>query len=673
MVCLSSDISTNLLVASIAEELTNTIKGIDINKTDRNKILTNLLEINSIVEKSKSSQKFSTFKSQLEEIQFILNEPIHKSWMEKILTKTQNLINFMMNSEPEIQAIEQDKKEYHSEPKIQPIEQEKKQHQSEPEIQAKQEDQKQFVDNDDIIRQCFNEWTEAAAMSSEHTKKENQTEYIDFKDSKVQVLHVSPKWNNSNSFVSESEVLIVNYSRIRHEKSRENVSGEIEAKQGADEAGDNDDVRKPHRAENKALSKPNNIVENKTLSTLQPNEETNKMTQDLSDLKRELKQVLLERLSQTKSPTFNEVQNKQQNNIGNTRDIKASEKESSSQKESSGICKCRQESTIDDCSRDTKEKIHKEDSRAKKREKRERKCNTASTKKHRTKDSTVYSANTSEGKTFNTRKKMNLLGNCKCSSHEKLKDVSCCTCEHANKNTSVEKTTTSRDDKIKDEPSRNENNSDKPSRDTTTPDGSFRDHTSDKPSKDGSNSNKSSRGHTTSDKFSRDHTTSEKPSRDESTSQKLSLGGNTSSQDSPNANVSMFKYLGQVCYETLLPGDEYSATKVDDILTMCEGKTLGKQHNLMCSGKLDKQSRKSTTKKHHRSRKEKRVNPDDVEDLKSRCASIRKQLESIESKAAMLKSRRKPKLVETLIESGDEDVKECHASNEGGHYMCTIM
>lgn len=53
---LSSDISTNLLVASIAEELTNTIKDIDINKSDRNKILDNLLEINKIVEQSKSQQ-----------------------------------------------------------------------------------------------------------------------------------------------------------------------------------------------------------------------------------------------------------------------------------------------------------------------------------------------------------------------------------------------------------------------------------------------------------------------------------------------------------------------------------------------------------------------------------------------------------------------------------------
>lgn len=50
-----------------------------------------------------SFQKFFVFKSQLEEIQSILNEPIHKSWMDKILTKTQNLINFMRHSQKELE------------------------------------------------------------------------------------------------------------------------------------------------------------------------------------------------------------------------------------------------------------------------------------------------------------------------------------------------------------------------------------------------------------------------------------------------------------------------------------------------------------------------------------------------------------------------------------------
>lgn len=53
---LSSDISTNLMVATIAEDLTGTIRRINIDKADRSKILGNLLEINKIVEESKSRQ-----------------------------------------------------------------------------------------------------------------------------------------------------------------------------------------------------------------------------------------------------------------------------------------------------------------------------------------------------------------------------------------------------------------------------------------------------------------------------------------------------------------------------------------------------------------------------------------------------------------------------------------
>lgn len=47
-------------------------------------------------------QKFGAFKNQLEEIFTILNEPIHKCWIEKILIKTEQLIGFMKDSEKKI-------------------------------------------------------------------------------------------------------------------------------------------------------------------------------------------------------------------------------------------------------------------------------------------------------------------------------------------------------------------------------------------------------------------------------------------------------------------------------------------------------------------------------------------------------------------------------------------
>lgn len=53
---LSSDISTDPLVTSIAEELTNIINTINNYRTDWYNILTNLLKIKNIVEESENPQ-----------------------------------------------------------------------------------------------------------------------------------------------------------------------------------------------------------------------------------------------------------------------------------------------------------------------------------------------------------------------------------------------------------------------------------------------------------------------------------------------------------------------------------------------------------------------------------------------------------------------------------------
>jgi hypothetical protein len=73
------------------------------------------------------------------------------------------------------------------------------------------------------------------------------------------------------------------------------------------------------------------------------------------------------------------------------------------------------------------------------------------------------------------------------------------------------------------------------------------------------------------------------------------------------------------------------------------------------------------------------LNAADVEDLKSRCASIRKQLESIESKAAFLKTRNTKLSEEQEEDDGlvqDEDyqrTRRVHANNSHLGYLCNIM
>lgn len=59
-------------------------------------------------------------------------------------------------------------------------------------------------------------------LASEHVKKEIPVTYIDNKECKVR-LHLTPKWEYIHRFVSESEVIIVNYSRIRFERSKLSV------------------------------------------------------------------------------------------------------------------------------------------------------------------------------------------------------------------------------------------------------------------------------------------------------------------------------------------------------------------------------------------------------------------------------------------------------------------
>ncbi|KAI5742996.1 hypothetical protein M8J77_013451 [Diaphorina citri] len=537
---LSSDISTNLLVASIAEELTNTIKDIDINKSDRNKILDNLLEINKIVEQSKSQQKFFVFKSQLEEIQSILNEPIHKSWMDKILTKTQNLINFMRHSQKE---LENETTENENEP---------------------------INKENDLLRQCFNEWNEMATNISKQSKKETQTEFIDPKASNVKIIHVSPNWENSHSYVSESEVLIVNYSRIiRHENS-DHVREEADRMIASGETR-NEKLERVQHLQDEGLKK---------------------QQEDLYDLNQELRGVLFNKFSETKSPEKTDHKRGYENHDPDALGV--------------DTCKQWKETTafVNHDNTEVTEPLEEENLKERKKKgKRERKCNISSNRHKTTERSskgqtppTIYSVN-NDAKKHITRKKLNRLGNCR--------------------NSSDSKTAVTNRSHIKDEK--------------------------------------------TVAKYETNATSKEidkAPHHDK-------------------ADPGLFEYLGNVSYKKLQPGDELSTTKVEDLLTKFDDKTKKGERVADKDKTVKNKGDRNTTKQ--KTKRAKYLNAADVEDLKSRCASIRKQLESIESKAAFLKTRNTKLSEEQEEDDGlvqDEDyqrTRRVHANNSHLGYLCNIM